>query len=68
VVPTLRFTELLNPKSEVRLMVEVLELPCVTENEVGLAEIVKSGTLTVTVNVVLWFRLRLLSAPFTVIL
>ena len=65
VAPTLRLTWLAKPKSDVRLMVEVLEPPCVTGTEVGFAEIEKSDTFTV--NVVLWFKLKPLSVPLTVI-
>ena len=64
---TVRFTELLKPFSAAREIVEVFDLPCVTENEVGLAEMEKSGTTTLTVNVVVWVRLEsTLSTPCTV--
>ena len=52
----------LKPFSELRLIVDVLDDPCATENEVGLAEIEKSDTLTV--NVVAWLRVP--SVPVTV--
>ena len=63
VAPTLKATEVVNPKSEPTLIVEVLELPCVTGKEVGLAAIEKSDT--VTAKVVVWLRTP--SLPFTVI-
>jgi hypothetical protein len=40
---TVSATELLNPKLEVTVIVEFPEPPCVSVNEVGLADIEKSG-------------------------
>ena len=59
-------TELLNPLIAFREIVDIIELPCVTVNEVGLAEIEKSGTITLTVNVVVWLEPELTSTPCTV--
>ena len=42
---TVSATELLNPNIEVTVIVEFSEPPCVSVNEVGLADIEKSGVV-----------------------